>query len=146
MSIFKHLRRKKTAERKSTSTVSLFRGWPDSELSPVPYMPYTPLFNDLRSTLDSYLDELFKGEIDDANGDVLDSIITDHVRQAMNDLADQRAAHIDCIHTLLLNDSNTRCKLEQELLRLQDKHETHKAIYDDLCARQERKKWRNESC
>lgn len=60
----------------------------------ISYHDYEPLMN-LKQELDEYLEKLFHGEIDDGNADVLDNIIFDRVRQAMEDLKYQSVEHED---------------------------------------------------
>ena len=60
----------------------------------VSYRDFAPLMN-LKEELDAYLEKLFQGEIDDGNADVLDNIIFDRVRQALEDLKYQSVEHED---------------------------------------------------
>ncbi len=60
----------------------------------IAYRDFEPLIN-LKQELDEYLENLFHGEIDDGNADVLDNIIFDRVRQAMEDLKYQSVEHED---------------------------------------------------
>lgn len=67
--------------------------------------------------LDDHLNKLFAGEVDDANGDVLDDIIYGAVREALPDLNRQRYDHGDMIRRFdvrfTANESNFICFLEQ---------------------------------
>lgn len=56
------------------------------------YREYEP-FSNLVLELDSYLEKLFAGEIDDGNGDVLDCLIADRVRANFKYLAQQKVEH-----------------------------------------------------
>ena len=69
---------------------------------PVGYKSYEPLTT-LVPVLDSYLNKLFSGEIDEGNADVLDNIIYDYANQAMAYIANQRVAHIGIIKDLYFN-------------------------------------------
>lgn len=84
----------------------------------VPYQGYAPLF-ELKTTLDSHLDALFSGDIDSGNGDVLDGMIFDVVRQAKTDLDRQRAAHLDKIKSLGIRPSGDYAQFEEQLNCLQ---------------------------
>lgn len=50
-------------------------------------------FSNLILELDSYLEKLFEGEIDDGNGDVLDCLIADRARANFKYLAKQKVEH-----------------------------------------------------
>lgn len=56
------------------------------------YREYEP-FSNLVLELDSYLEKLFAGEIDDGNGDVLDCLIADRARANFKYLAQQKVEH-----------------------------------------------------
>lgn len=60
----------------------------------IAYRDFEPLTN-LKQELDEYLDKLFQGELDDGNADVLDNIIFDRVRMALEDLKYQSIMHED---------------------------------------------------
>ena len=60
----------------------------------ISYRDFEPL-KQLKEELDAYLDKLFQGEIDDGNADVLDNIIFDRIRQALEDLVYQSVEHED---------------------------------------------------
>ena len=51
--------------------------------------------------IEAYLKELFKGAVDDANGDVLNQLLFDEVRIGAQSLARQRLGHQDTISRLL---------------------------------------------
>lgn len=52
--------------------------------------------------LDGHLSKMFSGEIDDANGDMLDSIIFGAAREALPELNRQRYNHIDTLRRLIV--------------------------------------------
>lgn len=54
----------------------------------------------VKPMLDRHLAKLFAGEIDDANGDVLDRLIFSGVREGKTDLVRQRYEHMDMIARL----------------------------------------------
>ena len=60
----------------------------------ISYRDFAPLMN-LKEELDKHLEELFKNELDDGNANVLDCIIFDRVRQALEDLKSQSVRHED---------------------------------------------------
>ena len=68
----------------------------------VPYgdyrvMPYEvyPVFLAFQQEVDEYLRKLFAGEVDDANGNLLDNLIDDVTEKAFADLDRQRTTHED---------------------------------------------------
>lgn len=52
--------------------------------------------------LDDHLSKMFSGEIDDANGDMLDSIIFGAAREALPELNRQRYNHMDTLRRLII--------------------------------------------
>lgn len=52
--------------------------------------------------IDDHLDKLFSGEVDDGNGDMLDSILFSPAREAKPDLAKQHVDHGDMIRRLII--------------------------------------------
>lgn len=50
--------------------------------------------------LENHLSKLFNGEVDDANGDMLDAILFDTAREAISDLQNQRCDHKDVLRRL----------------------------------------------
>lgn len=59
-----------------------------------------PAFSMYQNEIDKYLEEFFKGEVDDGNGDMLDSLIDDMTRIALYDLAKQKTVHDDLNRSL----------------------------------------------
>ena len=66
---------------------------------PVAYRAYAPFYN-LTPVLDEFIDDLFRGNIDEGNADTLDNIIADYARQAIIFLDQQKIEHIDMIRQL----------------------------------------------
>lgn len=52
--------------------------------------------------IDQHLEKLFSGEVDDGNGDMLDSILFSPAREAKPDLAKQHVDHEDMIRRLIV--------------------------------------------
>jgi hypothetical protein len=84
----------------------------------VPYREYEP-FSGFTPEINSHLDKLFQGEIDDGNGDVLDNMICDMARQAEKDLDKQRTEHGDIIKSFDIRNRGDRTAFEHELTLLQ---------------------------
>lgn len=78
------------------------------------YRAYPP-FAQFKSEIDAYLDKLFAGEIDDGNGNVLDTMISDILRQAELDLEHQRTDHHDVIVSFGIRAKSDKTAFEKEL-------------------------------
>lgn len=78
--------------------------------------------------LDEHLDKLFAGNVDDANGDMLDTIIFGAAREARADLDRQYCNHSDMLRRLII-----RRKADREDLRRirDDRAEEYEAIKTD---------------
>lgn len=79
--------------------------------------------------LDRHLEALFAGDVDDGNGDALDSLIFAPAREALPDLAMQQTAHADILRRLIARrkaDREDFCRiLEQKKLELQELEAAH---------------------
>lgn len=93
---------------------------------PVKYQQYKP-FDEYKGEIDRYLEKLFEGEIDEENGDVLDNLIGDITRQALNHLDRQRVEHRDVIHSLHVRFESDRTSFESELRHLQEALEENRS-------------------
>ena len=105
----------------------------------VNYKDYEP-FTNLKTELDGYLKQLFKGEIDDGNGDVLDNLIADRSRQAKKDLARQRTDHIDTIKSFDIRARSDKKAFEDELALVMEQMEENRQTlrrYKERMARDE---------
>lgn len=116
---------------------------PYADLYPAEYEPYAPLFSQLKEELDQYLEKLLEGELDDANGDVLDSIITDYMRQAINDLSYQRVKHRQTIHELVIVPEALRRSFEENQPILESEMSELKSELQDIQSRIKHRKWRD---
>lgn len=77
------------------------RRFPYESYRPVEYRPFPDLQKELMlPKLDQYLQALLAGDVDDGNGDMLDSIIFDPFRIAVPDLEKQGCEHRDIIRRL----------------------------------------------
>lgn len=63
------------------------------------YSDYLP-FTKYREEIDKHLEALFRGDIDDGNGDTLDALIIDMAQQAKRFMEKQRTDHQDIIMSL----------------------------------------------
>ena len=98
------------------------------------YEPYDPLLH-FQEDIDRHLEALFSGEIDDGNGDVLDSQISDIVRQAQTDLKRQLVEHGDVIRSFGIRASSDRCAFQAKLETLREEKTALKREIDSLIER-----------
>ena len=61
--------------------------------------------NEMIPRIDDHLSKMFSGEIDDANGDMLDSIIFGAAREALPELNRQRYNHMDTLRRLIVRET-----------------------------------------
>lgn len=100
------------------------------------YKPYPP-FAQFKAEIDAYLEKLFAGELDDGNGDVLDTMISDVLRQAERDLARQRTEHRDMIVSFGLRARSDRTAFEHELGKLRESLERNQREQSKIRSRLE---------
>lgn len=83
--------------------------------------------------LEEHLSKLFAGEVDDANGDMLDNIIFGAAREALPDIVRQHYDHLDMLRRLIVR---RKADLE-DLRRIRDdraeEYETMKTDYERTC-------------
>ncbi len=94
----------------------------------IPYWGYRTVnyivdqaFLEFKDEIDAYLDKLFGGDIDDGNGDVLDSLITDVARIAEEKLLQQRTEHRDTIKSFDIRMQGDILAFEKHLENLKEK-------------------------
>lgn len=109
----------KTVDDRTVVVNDFIRRTPFWSYRTVSYKDYSPLMN-FGKVIDEHLQELFKGQIDEANGDALDNLIFDIVRQAELDLADQRCKHRDMINSFGIRARGDRNSFEGQKRRLED--------------------------
>ncbi len=101
------------------------------------YQIYEP-FMGYKEDIDRYLEKLFAGEIDDGNGDVLDSMISDMERQAEKHLLRQHSEHQDVIKSFELRMLGDRKAFEEQVQLLKELLAANQAEQEALLARQRR--------
>ena len=83
--------------------------------------------------LEEHLSKLFAGEVDDANGDMLDNIIFGAAREALPDIVRQHYDHLDMLRRLTIRRKADR----EDLRRIRDdrveEYESMKADYERTC-------------
>ena len=76
---------------------------------------------------------LFAGDIDDANGDMMDAILFSAAREALPDLGKQHCDHLDMLRRLIIRHKADR----EDLRRIRDdrveEYESMKADYERTC-------------
>lgn len=90
--------------------------------------------NEMRSRIDDHLDKLFAGEVDDANGDMLDEIIFGAAREALPCLSRQRIDHNDTIRRFIARrtaDHDDIRRIREDRIKERDTMQTD---YDKICA------------
>lgn len=116
----------------SRSVTEVFRRRPEYEnVRAAEYQMYPGLQKEnLLPVLDKHLEALFAGELDDANGNMLDSIIFAPAREAVPDLMRQHYDHADVLRRLsarrMADREDFRRILEErkrELAQLEAAHE-----------------------
>ena len=83
--------------------------------------------------LEEHLSKLFAGDVDDANGDMLDAILFGAAREALPDLDKQHYNHLDMLRRLIIRRKADR----EDLRRIRDNRveecESMKADYERTC-------------
>ena len=83
--------------------------------------------------LEEHLSKLFAGDVDDANGDMLDAILFGAAREALPDLGKQHYDHWDMLRRLIIRRKADR----EDLRRIRDdrveEYETMKVDYERTC-------------
>ena len=97
MALFKGSKHQKQVDDNVELVNDFVRQTPFWNYRPVEYKINEYFLTGLVAELDSYLDRLFAGEIDDGNGDVLDNIICDYAARAVRDVSEQKVHHEDLI-------------------------------------------------
>ena len=83
--------------------------------------------------LDEHLNKLFAGEVDDANGDMLDALIFGVAREALPDLNRQHYDHMDMLRRFIIK----RLADRDDIRRIKEERERERDImqadYDNIC-------------
>lgn len=83
--------------------------------------------------LDEHLNKLFAGEVDDANGDMLDALIFGAAREALPDLSRQHYDHMDMLRRFIIK----RLADRDDIRRIKEEREKERDImqadYDNIC-------------
>ena len=83
--------------------------------------------------LEEHLSKLFAGDVDDANGDMLDAILFGAAREALPDLGKQHYDHLDMLRRLIIRRKADR----EDLRRIRDdrveEYEAMKVDYERTC-------------
>lgn len=82
--------------------------------------------------IDAHLNSLFAGNVDDANGDMLDEMIIGAFREAVPDLRKQRYDHNDTIRRFIVRrtaDKEDFCRMRDERIKELEDLQT---LYDNI--------------
>ena len=87
----------------------------------------------MRPKLDQHLEELFTGDVDDANGDMLDSIILASYRESVTNLNVQRLNHKDMNRRLIAKRVSDYADFVRIREERQKELEQLEKEYEDVC-------------
>lgn len=88
--------------------------------------------------IDAHLSKLFAGSVDDANGNMLDSIILSVARKAITDLNRQRYNHDDTLQRLIIRHNADMEDIRRIVQDREKEYESIKADYDKVCMKMEK--------
>lgn len=88
--------------------------------------------------IDSHLEKLFAGDVDDANGDMLDEIIFGAAREALPYLSKQHIDHNDTIRRFIIRRTADRDDIRRIRDEREKERETMQADYNKICKALER--------
>lgn len=98
------------------------------------YIPYPGLSQEnMKPKLDSHLDALFAGEVDDANGDMLDNLIIDPYRESIPYLRIQYLNHKDMSRRLIARRVSDRKDFERMRDSRMDELKQLESEYEEIC-------------
>ena len=83
--------------------------------------------------LDEHLAKLFAGEVDDGNGDMLDSILFGAAREALPDLGHQHYDHIDMLRRLIIRRTADRDDIRRIRDERQKECDAMQIDYNNIC-------------
>lgn len=83
--------------------------------------------------LNEHLAKLFAGEVDDGNGDMLDSILFGAAREALPDLGRQHYDHIDMLRRLTISRIADRDDIRRIRDERQKERDAMQVDYNNIC-------------
>ena len=83
--------------------------------------------------IDAHLDKLLSGEVDDANGDMLDRLLFDPARMALPDLISQHVDHADVLRRFIVRRNADQKDLEEILSQRQIELDELNGEYESVC-------------
>jgi hypothetical protein len=107
------------------------------------YEDFAPLFG-YAETIDNFLENLFKGEIDPGNGNVCDNMIDNIAEQAAADIELQRISHYDSINTISNQRIADRHAYERQLDKKKEELAEIRSRLDEINIRFRKSKFRKE--
>lgn len=96
----------------------------------VPYRQFHKLEEEeMLPRIEEHLAKLFAGEVDSANGDMIDAVIIGAYREALSDLYRQHYNHMDTLHRLIIRHDTDREDIRRHI---EDREAELEAIRADL--------------
>ncbi len=135
-------KKKSNKQTPDSRRIERFCQRPYGHCRPIDYIPWPGLYNELQPKIDNWLDELFKCNIDGENYGVLDSLIIDNIRTAIENLTEQYISHIDTVHGLSNRIVTDPMYYEREIEDSEIILEKLESVYADVVNRFEEKEWR----
>ena len=83
--------------------------------------------------IDAHLEKLLSGEVDDANGDMLDRLIFGPARMALPDLISQHVDHADVLRRFIVRRNADQKDLEEILSQRQIELDELNGEYESVC-------------
>ncbi len=83
--------------------------------------------------IDAHLEKLLSGEVDDANGDMLDRLIFGPARMALPDLISQHVDHSDLLRRFIVRRNADQKDLEEILSQRQAELDDLNGEYENIC-------------
>lgn len=115
---------------------------PFGSIGPVGYTHFPPLYDELYKKLNKWLEALMKGELTEKNHDMLDSLIIDFIRPALDDLSDQYIHHVETINHIANRNFTDPKYFENAIQETTEDLEIHQKRFDELYALIQNQKWR----
>ncbi len=109
-------------------------GYGDEAFRTVEYRLYSKLEEgEMIPRLDEHLNKLFAGEVDDANGDMLDAIIFGAAREALPDLSRQHYDHMDMLRRFIVKRQADRGDIQRIKEDRERERDNIQGEYDNIC-------------
>jgi hypothetical protein len=135
--------KRETAGEPDGAPIKLSSRIRNGSLRQLRYKDYVPLFG-YTDTIDKFLEELLRGEIDLGNGNVCDNMVDDIAGQAAADTDLQRIAHHDSINMIANQRIADRFAYENQLEKKKEELAEVRGRLDEINVRFRKSKFRKE--